>query len=65
MVGVNGVSLFYVVQGKQNPDANGALPNFIYNIISCAPLKRDYYEASCHRFNQVLMSFTTGKTSGE
>ena len=62
LIGVNGVSLYYVVQEKDNPDANGDFPNFIENIIACAPLKGDYYEADCYKVHQALVLFTTGKS---
>ena len=41
LIGVNRVPLYYVVRGKDNPDANGEFPNFIDKTISCAPLKGD------------------------
>ena len=60
--GDNKVPLYYVVWENDNQDANGDFPIFFDKMISCATLKRYYYESGCHTAHQALMSFTTGHT---
>ena len=55
LIGVNGFTLSYVVWGKYNPDKNRDLPNFIDNMLACAPLKGNYYEAYCHTVHQAMV----------
>ena len=55
-------SFLNLVQGKENLDANGDSPNFIYKTIACVPLKGDYYEAGCNAVRQEMVLFTTGQT---
>ena len=59
LIGVNGVSLYCMVWGKDNLDANVDSLNFIYKTISCEPLKVNYFEDNSHTVHQALVSFTT------
>ena len=61
IIGVNGIPLSYVVQKYDKPDANGDFPNFIDNMITCAPFMVDYYEADCCEFQQALVPLKTGQ----
>ena len=63
LIGVNGITLSYVVREKDNPEKNGELTKFIDKTIECAPLKGNYYEAGCHTVHQALVSFIMGHPS--
>ena len=52
-----------MVRKKYTPDANRYFPNFIDEMIACAPLKGNYYEADRNTVYQALVSFTTGQPS--
>ena len=59
----NGFPLSYLVLKNYNPYSNGVSLNFIYNTISCAPLKCNYHKYGYHTVHKALVSFTIGKPS--
>ena len=61
--GVNGIPLWYVVRGVDEPDDDPDYPTFNERIIGRAPLAGQYFVAKARRAHQLLIGFLLGENT--
>ena len=62
LIGVNGVTLSYVICENDNPPTDGRqYASFVDETVYCAPLSGSYYDADKQTVYQSLVSFATGQ----
>ena len=57
------VPLLYVISEKDAPDIGATFTSFVEKTVAFAPLNGTFFEADSDTVHQVIVSFTTGKTS--
>jgi len=64
-IGASGVPLSYVIRENDQPRPTINYPDFVAKTIACAPLPGEFYDADKTTVFNMIVSFTTGKSSGD